>query len=161
MLGGGGGGVFSVKNLMGLPVRGAISGGIQIAGEAGSYIVTDMVMPATTSRQSIIFALAQVSVGTIAGAVAQKFLGRQVGQDIVTGVMSGVARRQVKSLGIAKVNSALGASEGGGGFIARNGRWTPMSGYVGTGDQRLAGYVGTGDQRSALGDEQENELYIP
>lgn len=138
-------------------MRGAISAGTQL----GSEILVGNIRTRVFSKLlpgTVMATIADLAIGGGLGLVAQKFLGRQVGQDVVTGAWAASLRRTVKQLGVGAINDVLGAPDSQR-FVMRDGRWQPLGSYVGAGDQRALGsYVGAGDQR-ALGDEMERELY--
>lgn len=156
---GGGGNVFAVRNIIGVQMRGAISASTQLAAEVAAGTITGKVLPATTLPGTLTYTLTQLAVGAALGIGAQKFLGRQVGQDVVTGVWAGALRRTAKGFGNQTINNVLGAADGARYVRGADGRWQQIGSYVGAGDQRgLGSYVGAGDQRG-LGDEMERELY--
>lgn len=143
---------------MGTQMRGAISAGTQLGAEIVAGTVRQRlfksILPGTVAAT-----LADLGIGAVLGIGAQKFLGRQVGQDVITGVWAGTLRRTAKQLHIGAINDVLGAPDTQRFVRGANGQWQPLGSYVGSGDQRALGsYVGSGDQR-ALGDEMEKELY--
>jgi hypothetical protein len=132
--------------------------GTILVSEIGTKFVRSKVVPKSLPG-SASAALAEVVIATVLGIGAEKVAGRQVGADVITGGYLSALRGAVKSFGIKPVNDLLGDWDNTRPqFRLENGRWVPLNGYVGTGDQRLAGYVGTGDQRPVLSGEQETEL---
>jgi hypothetical protein len=149
---------FSPGGILSRATNAGVRAGTMLAAEIGVKFVRSKALPKVVPGTAM-GTLAEVAIGTGLGLVAEKFLGRQAGSDVITAAYLAAARASVKQLGFKGVNDLLGDYQRTQ-YQLKDGRWVPLAGYVGTGDQRLAGYVGTGDQRSALGNssEQETEL---
>jgi hypothetical protein len=158
--GGATGSPFSVGGILSRATSATMRAGTMLGAEIGVTFIRQRALPKALPG-SAAATVADVVISTVAGIAAEKVLGRQIGADVTTGGYLAALRRGVKSLGIKAVNDVLGDYDNGRPqFRLEGGKWVPLNGYVGTGDQRLSGYVGTGDQRptSVLAGEQETEL---
>jgi len=132
--------------------------GTMLASEISTKFIRSKALPKALPG-SAAAAAGEIVIATALGIAAEKVAGRQIGADVITGGYLSALRGTVKSLGIKPVNDILGDYDNARPqFRLEGGKWVPLNGYVGTGDQRLAGYVGTGDQRPVLNGEQETEL---
>jgi hypothetical protein len=158
--GGASGSPFTVGGITSRVTNAGMRAGTMLASEITTKFIRSKALPKSLPG-SAAAALGEVVIATALGIAAEKVVGRQVGADIITGGYLSALRGTVKSLGIKPVNDLLGDYDNARPqFRLEGGKWVPLNGYVGTGDQRLAGYVGTGDQRLAgvLSSEQETEL---
>lgn len=146
---------FSVNNIMNQVKDGAIGAVAVVGGEAATRIIRSRVLGMTAG--DTISSVAELGIATALGVLGSKFLGRQIGRDMLVGGYAGVLRATAKQLGVPLVSDAL-ADEGGYNrfIVGRNGRVRPLNGYV-QGGGMLNGYVDR-NAVAVLGDEQEEEL---